>query len=156
MVAFLAERVGSDRLSEMGGLAFKAPVLAAFFLVITMALLALPGSANFIGEFYVLRGAFETDVAIAVIASSGVAMAGFYALRLYQQSMHNRQKTPGTSAEISLGQGVVLGALVAVIVALALYPQAFLKGIDSSAGPQIEAAASAAGDEPVTAARGTR
>ena len=153
VVAFLAERVGSDDLAKMGGLAFRAPVLAVFFLVITMALLALPGSANFVGEFYVLRGAFETDIVVAAVAASGVALAGYYALRLYQRSMHNREAEAGASAEISAGQGVILGTLVAGIVALALYPQVFLGPIDSSALPQIEAAADAAGEPPVSADR---
>ncbi len=35
----------------MGGQAMRAPFLAALFLVIAMANLAIPGSANFIGEF---------------------------------------------------------------------------------------------------------
>lgn len=152
IIAFLAERVGSDDLSRMGGLAFRAPFLAAIFLVVTMAVLALPGSANFVGEFYILRGAFEADVAIAVIATLGVAMAGFYALRLYQRSMHNREVEAGASTEIPLGKGLILTGLVVVIVALALYPQVMLERIDESAEPQIAAAARDAGQVPVTEA----
>jgi NADH-quinone oxidoreductase subunit M len=136
----------------MGGLAFRAPFLAAIFLVVTMAVLALPGSANFVGEFYVLRGAFEVDIALAVIASLGVAMAGFYALRLYQLSMHNREVEADASAEISTGRGAILGVLVAVIVALALYPQLILERVDDSAESQIAAAAKSAGQTPVTEA----
>jgi len=152
IIAFLADRVRSDDLSKMGGLAFRAPFLAAIFLVVTMAVLALPGSANFVGEFYVLRGAFEVDIALAVIASLGVAMAGFYALRLYQLSMHNRQIEADASAEISTGRGAILGVLVAVIVALALYPQLILERVDDSAEAQIAAAARSAGQAPVTEA----
>lgn len=149
IIAFLADRVGSDDLSKMGGLAFRAPFLAAIFLVVTMAVLALPGSANFVGEFYILRGAFEADIAVAVIATLGVAMAGFYALRLYQRSMHNREAEAGASVEISVGRGAILSALVAVIVALALYPQLILDRIDGSADAQIAAAARDAGQTPV-------
>jgi NADH-quinone oxidoreductase subunit M len=152
IIAFLADRVRSDDLSKMGGLAFRAPFLAAIFLVVTMAVLALPGSANFVGEFYVLRGAFEVDIALAVIASLGVAMAGFYALRLYQLSMHNREVEADASAEISTGRGAILGVLVAVIVALALYPQLILERVDDSAESHIAAAAKSAGQTPVTEA----
>ena len=35
----------------MGGIAFRAPVLAALFLIVALATLAMPGSSNFVGEF---------------------------------------------------------------------------------------------------------
>ena len=74
----------------MGGAAMRAPVLAVLFLIVTLATLAMPGSANFIGEFYILNGLFDEKTAFAVIATAGIAMAAFYALRLYQKTMHNR------------------------------------------------------------------
>ena len=80
------------------------------------------------------------------------AMAGFYALRLYQLSMHNREVEADASAEISTGRGAILGVLVAVIVALALYPQLILERVDDSAESQIAAAARSAGQAPVTEA----
>ena len=82
IVALLVERTGSEDIREMGGLAMRAPVLAALFLIVALATLAMPGSANFIGEFYILNGLFQEKVVFAVIAMSGVAMAAYYALRL--------------------------------------------------------------------------
>ena len=91
VIAAIAVRVGgSENLDDMGGVAFKAPVLATFFLIITFANLAMPGSSNFIGEFMILLGTFDSHMAIAVIASLAVVGAAFYALRLFISSMHNR------------------------------------------------------------------
>ena len=89
----------------MGGQAMRAPVLAALFLVITLATLAMPGSANFIGEFYILLGVFQTKIVYAFVAGIGVAFAAFYALRLYQRTMHNRLAEGADSREISLRDG---------------------------------------------------
>ncbi len=75
----------------MGGLAMRAPVLAALFLIVTLATLAMPGSSNFVGEFFILNGVFQDQIAYAVVAMIGVVLAAFYALRLYQRTMHNRQ-----------------------------------------------------------------
>ena len=58
IIALIAERTGTEDLREMGGMAKRAPVLAVLFVVVTMATLAIPGSANFVGEFYILTGAF--------------------------------------------------------------------------------------------------
>ena len=74
----------------MGGLAFRAPVLAALFLIVALATLAMPGSANFVGEFLILLGLFETKLAISIIAFTGVAMASVYMLRMFIRTMHNR------------------------------------------------------------------
>ena len=116
IVAILAERSGSEDLREMGGMAMRAPVLAALFLIVTLATLAMPGSANFIGEFYILNGLFEAKIVFAFVAISGVAMSAYYALRLYQRTMHNR-RTAGAavgSREIGLRDGLVLVPLVAL------------------------------------------
>ena len=82
VVALLAERAaGSEDIRDMGGIAFRAPVFAALFLVATLATLAMPGSANFVGEFLILLGVFNAKMAIALIASLGVVLASVYALR---------------------------------------------------------------------------
>ena len=101
----------------MGGMAIKAPVLAALFLIVTLATLAMPGSANFIGEFYILNGLFDAKIVFAFVAISGVAMSAYYALRLYQRTMHNRRPEGLDSREIGLRDGLVL------VAAGALHPR---------------------------------
>jgi NADH:ubiquinone oxidoreductase subunit 4 (subunit M) len=88
-----------------------------------MATLAIPASANFIGEFFILNGIWQTDVAIAVIASSGVVWAAFYALRMYQRTMHNPLPDDADSREISLRDALVVVPMVACVVVLAFSPQ---------------------------------
>jgi NADH-quinone oxidoreductase subunit M len=107
--------------------AFRAPVLATLFLIVTYALLAMPGSANFVGEYMILLGAFNTDMAIAIIASTGVILASVYALRLYIRSTHNRTGPTVTSYDVSLRDGIVLVPLVLAILAFAVYPQKALE-----------------------------
>ncbi|MEO8092342.1 MAG: NADH-quinone oxidoreductase subunit M [bacterium] len=133
IVALLAERTGTEDIREMGGLAKRAPVLAAMFLVVVLATLAIPGSANFIGEFYILNALFDTKIAFAVVASAGIVLAAFYALRLFQLTMHNRGAGETASREVSLRDGLVLAPLVAVIVGLALYPGLILERGEAAA-----------------------
>src|SRR5207302_2299395 len=91
ILSLLAQRAhGSEDIREMGGIAFRAPVLATIFLLVALATLAMPGSSNFVGEFMILLGVFKAKLAIAVIAFSGVVVASVYALRLYIRTMHNR------------------------------------------------------------------
>jgi NADH-quinone oxidoreductase subunit M len=128
LVAALAARAGgSEKLRDMGGIAFRAPVLAALFLIVALATLAMPGSSNFIGEFMILLGVFKTKLAIAVIAFAGVVGASFYALRVFIGAMHNRVGPRVTSREASTRELAALVPLVLVILAFALYPQFALK-----------------------------
>ena len=91
IVGVLARRAGgSEDVRDMGGIAFRAPVLAAVFLIVTLATLAMPGSGNFVGEFLILLGVFKAKLAIAIVASAGVVMASVYALRLLIRAIHNR------------------------------------------------------------------
>ncbi len=124
VVALLAARSdGSEDIRDMGGLAMRAPVLAALFLIITFATLAMPGSSNFVGEYLILLGVFEAKMAIAIIASTGVVLAAYYALRLYIRTMHNRTGPRVESREMTVRDGLVLVPLVLAILAIALYPQ---------------------------------
>ena len=124
IILLLSRRAGgSEDVREMGGIAFRAPVLASLFLIVALATLAIPGSSNFVGEFLILLGVFKAKLAIAVIAFSGVVMASVYALRLFIGAMHNRVGLKVHSRDISIRDGLVLVPLVAVILFLALYPQ---------------------------------
>jgi NADH-quinone oxidoreductase subunit M len=139
IIAFLFARTGTEDLREMGGLALRAPILAALFLIVTLATLAMPGSANFIGEFYILNGLFQAKIVYAFVAIAGVVLAAYYALRLYQRTMHNRKPESIGSREITLREGAVLVPLVLCILGLALYPQLVLKRTDESAAQAVAA-----------------
>ncbi len=143
IIALLAARAGgTDDLRRMGGLATRAPVLAALFLIVALATLAMPGSANFMGEFLILSGVFQAKIVYAIVAGAGVALAAVYMIRLYQRSMHNPLAPGAESREMSLRDGAVLVPIVAVIVFLALYPQFVLERSEDSVVPQVEVAAS--------------
>jgi NADH-quinone oxidoreductase subunit M len=156
IVAILYERTGTEDLRRMGGMAMKAPVLAALFLIVALATLAMPGSANFIGEFYILNGLFQAKIVFAIVAISGVAMSAYYALRLYQGTMHNRKPDGVASREISLRDGIVLAPLVLCILALALYPQLILHRTDPTVQTTISQLNGTGGPVSSTATYATR
>jgi NADH-quinone oxidoreductase subunit M len=147
IVAACAARAGgSEKLKDMGGIAFRAPVLATLFLIVALATLAMPGSANFVGEFLILLGVFKTKLAIAIIAFAGVAGAAVYALRVFIGAMHNRVGPSVNSREIGLADAAAIVPIVLVILVLAFYPQFGLKrseptvkatvaGFNAHAGP---------------------
>ena len=140
VAASAARSSGSEKLADMGGIAMRAPVLATMFLIVSFATLAMPGSSNFVGEFLILLGLFKAKMAIAIIAFTGVVGASVYALRLFITAMHNRQGPRVHSREISIGEAAAVIPLVAVILALAFYPQFGLHRSQTSVGQTLTAA----------------
>jgi NADH-quinone oxidoreductase subunit M len=141
VVALLADRVGSEDLREMGGIALRAPVLATMALIVTFAVLAMPGTTNFIGEFLILLGTFDSKIVYAIVASTGVVLASVYALRLFILAFHNNRGVERPqSRELSFRDGIVLVPLVLAVVALSLYPQIALKRSERSVTESVAAA----------------
>ena len=141
IIAVLARRTGgSESLAEMGGVALRAPVLAALFLVIGLATLAMPGTPNFVGELLILFGALDAKIVFGVLASVGVALAAVYMIRFYQRAMHNRVGERVSSRDLGLRELAVVAPLVAVIVGLAVYPQLVLDRTEADTVSSIEPA----------------
>jgi NADH-quinone oxidoreductase subunit M len=130
-IAALARRAGgSELLSRMGGMAFRAPVLAALLLILAFANLAMPGTANFVGELLILFGAFEDKFTWGLIAAVGVVLASVYMIRFFIRAMHNRPGEGVQSREACALELAVIAPVAAVIVALGVYPQVILDGTE--------------------------
>jgi NADH-quinone oxidoreductase subunit M len=135
IIGVIAARArGSESLSELGGMAFRAPVLAGLFLVISLATLAMPGSGNFVGEILILFGTFEDNLVYGLVAAVGVVLAAVYMIRLFQGTMHGRVGPGVESRDIDRVNLAAVAPLVAVIVALGVYPAFVLDRTEQDTG----------------------
>jgi NADH-quinone oxidoreductase subunit M len=107
-------------------------VLAALFLIVALATLAIPGSGNFVGELYILFGIFDQKLAYGIVAAAGVALAAVYMIRFYERSMHYRVGPEVESREITRWEFGLIAPLVAVIIALGVYPNFVLTRSEKS------------------------
>jgi NADH-quinone oxidoreductase subunit M len=141
IIGVIAARAGgSESLSQLGGVALRAPVLAALFLIVSFATLAMPGSPNFVGEILILFGAFEDNLVWGLIASTGVILAAVYMIRAFQRAMHNRPGPAVESRELCRLDLAAVAPLVAIVIALGLYPQLILERTEAATTAQLEKA----------------
>jgi NADH-quinone oxidoreductase subunit M len=141
VIGVIAARAGGrESLSELGGMAFRAPLLATLFLILTFATLAMPGSANFVGEILILFGAFEDKLVYGLVASTGVVLAAVYMIRVFQRTMHNRVGPAVQSREMGGLDLAAVAPLVGVIVALGLYPNFVVERTETSTTAAIDQA----------------
>ncbi len=84
-VGVIYERTHDRQIANMGGLAGKTPLYSALFGFFTLASLALPGLAGFVGEFLVLVGTFAVNPLAAAVAALVMILSAVYLLYMYQR-----------------------------------------------------------------------
>jgi NADH-quinone oxidoreductase subunit M len=131
IAGFMITRRGSRLIEHFGGVQRVAPVLAGTFLFAGLANLSLPGMATFISEFLVFVGTFTRYQVAGVVATAGMVLAALYVLILYQRTMTGDVK-PGneTTPDLHLRELAVVTPIVAVILALGVYPKPVLDVIN--------------------------
>jgi NADH-quinone oxidoreductase subunit M len=107
-------------------------LLAGAFLIVGMSSLALPGLSTFVSEFLVLVGTFTQHRALAIVATVGIVLAALYILLMYQRTMHGplREGTDHSMLrDLSAREMFVIAPMIALIVALGVYPKPLLDTI---------------------------
>jgi NADH-quinone oxidoreductase subunit M len=122
LVGAIQERCHTRELTRLGGLWSPAPRLGGFMLFFAMAALALPGLANFIGEFLVLLGAFQVYPAITVVASIGFILSMVYSLRLVQDTVQGSPRENWQIKDLGSREVLALTVLAMILLWLGLLP----------------------------------
>jgi len=134
IVGMLYERTHTRNLDAMGGLASRMPWLAGIFLVVALSSLALPGLNGFVGEFLVLVGTFPVARVFTSVAAVGIVLAAIYLLWAYQRAMHGPLRDEHRDLpDLSPREWVVLAPVVALIVAIGVFPKPLLERIEPAA-----------------------
>ena len=129
------QRAQEYDLGAYGGLAQVAPRLAAFTTVAAFGSLGLPGLAGFVGEFQIFAGTFAVYPWLAAIGLLGILITAALFLQMLQQLFFG--ELPARWAGFADLRGVeVLGlaVLLALVIAIGIYPRWLLALVDAGAG----------------------
>jgi len=131
LVGMLYDRRHTREISEFGGIAKVMPVIAVFFMIVSLSSMGLPGLNGFVGEFLILVGAYSSPFLgpwFTVIAASGVILAAIYLLLLYQKVFLGKNTNPANASlpDLSGREIAVLVPLVVLIVWIGVFPGTFL------------------------------
>jgi NADH-quinone oxidoreductase subunit M len=151
LVGMIYERRHTRLISDFGGLASKIPVFTAFFLVVTLSSIGLPGLNGFVGEFLILVGTFRESVWAAAVAATGVILAAGYMLWMYRRVMHGEVTNPENEklTDLTGREKLVLVPVVIMIVAIGFFPRSFLSKTEASVTKLVSEYRAAAGITPV-------
>jgi NADH-quinone oxidoreductase subunit M len=131
-VELIERQFGTRKISELGGLAQKAPGLAILFVVIALANIALPLTNAFVGEFLMFTGIFTSvathyNVWLTVLAGVCIILAAVYTLNLIRKVFYgNVSPVVEHGSDIRLNEKLVLSVIVILIFWMGIYSQPFL------------------------------
>ena len=127
LIGILYSRYHSRLLYYYGGLVHLMPLYSVFFLIFTMANIALPGTSSFVGEFLLLCGIYKANIVCCIIAATGVILCGAYSLWLYNRVIFGNIKITYTLKfkDLNFREFSILFALVIWVIFMGVYPTFF-------------------------------
>jgi NADH-quinone oxidoreductase subunit M len=139
-VGVLYDRVHSREIARYGGVAKIMPGYALVFMLFTMASVGLPGTANFVGEFLVIVGAWKVNPWVALGAALGMILGAAYMLFLYRRVAFGRITRDDLRALLDLSprEYAVFAPLVVLTLWMGVYPESFLSFFRASVTALIE------------------
>ena len=132
VVELIEHQFGTRKLSELGGIAQKAPALTTLLVIIALANISLPLTNAFVGEFMMFTGIFGStvtkyNIVFAVLAGLSVILGAVYTLNMIQKVFYgNTSALTTTARDIFINEKLVLGMIVIMILVLGVYPQPLL------------------------------
>lgn len=123
----ISTRLNTRDISQLGGIAKKAPHFAIAFLIIVLGTVALPLTNGFIGEFLLLNSVYQYNIWMAAIAGLTIIFGAVYMLRMYKNVMQGEtNQVTAVFTDIQGSEKLVLGIICALIIGFGIYPQPIL------------------------------
>jgi NADH-quinone oxidoreductase subunit M len=132
VVDLIERQFHTRKISELGGLAQKAPGLAILLVVVALANVALPLTNAFIGEFLLYSGVYvstatQYNVIFTVVAALSIILSAVYTLNMIQRVFYgNTNALTEKAVDIRLNEKLALGAIVVLILVVGVYPKPVL------------------------------
>ena len=129
----IEKQTGVYKISELGGIATKAPVLSVFFVVAAMANIALPLTNAFVGEFMIFNGLFKYNPWIAALAGVSIILSAVYTLNMIKNVLYGSTSSATEGfVDAKFTHIIVFAVLVSFIIAIGIYPEPILHLIEKA------------------------
>ena len=143
VVEIIERQFGTRKISELGGIALKAPALTILLVIVALANIALPLTNAFPGEFLMFNGIFASktqyNVWFVVMAGMGIILGAIYTLNMIRKVFFGpSNELTEKTMDISGNEKLALGTIVLIIFWLGVYPQCLLNETAASSDSIVE------------------
>jgi NADH-quinone oxidoreductase subunit M len=133
----IERRLGTRKLSELGGIAKQAPKFAFWFAALAFASVSVPFTSGFIGEFLLIKGLYSFDAVIGIVAGTTLILGAVYTFRAYQLSMYGPVNT-GAFSDLHWSELLVFAVIMIAVVFLGVYPKVLVDFVEPSINQLVE------------------
>lgn len=131
VVDWIERKTGTRKISELGGLAQKAPALTFFLVIIALANIALPLTNAFVGEFLIFNGILTSFskyyLWFTVMAGVCIILGAVYMLNMIRKTAYgNVSELSAGATDIKWNEKLALGIIVVLILWFGIFPQSML------------------------------
>lgn len=133
-IGILYDRYKTRLVRYYGGLVHTMPLFCTFFLIFSMANLALPLAANFPAEFLVFQGVFLCNTTVAFLGATSMVLSGAYSLWAYGRVAYGHLKPHFMPlySDVTRREFAMLVPFVILTLWIGCYPTPFLDVFHSS------------------------
>ena len=139
-VGIVYDQRHTRKIADYGGLANRMPIYTVLFAISLFASMGMPGLNGFIGEFTILRGAFEVSAWWAGFGVLGIVLGAAYLLWLFQRVMLGPITNPANERvkDVNLREIVVMAPLIAGCFWIGLYPKPYFEILEAPTNKLVE------------------
>ena len=121
----------TKKISELGGLARKAPFFTFYFAIMMLCIVGLPGTNGFVSELLIILAVFQVGIAPGAVAALSVLVAASFMFWLFGRAVLEDKglKNP-PMVDLDLRQIIGLFPLAFLIIAMGLDPDWFFSKIE--------------------------
>nr|YP_010338956.1 NADH dehydrogenase subunit 4 [Pseudoerythrocladia kornmannii]UNJ19028.1 NADH dehydrogenase subunit 4 [Pseudoerythrocladia kornmannii] len=140
-IGMLYDRSKTRIIKYYSGLTQTMPIHSIFFMFFIFSSIAFPGTCNFVGEFLVLLGVFNTSTFICIIASFGMILGAGYSIWLYNRMYFGAWKIQYITKfqDISRREFWIFIPLIIGVLWIGVLPEIYLQTLHSSVVYLLEA-----------------
>ncbi len=134
LIGLIYDRRHTRLISEYGGLHKVIPVYTAFFALMMLSSMGVPGLNNFVGEIQILIGTYKANHFYFVIAVVGILATAAYLLWLFQRVVLGEVTNPANKGlkDLSFREVATLLPIAIMVFWIGFYPTPFIKIIRPS------------------------
>ena len=127
LVSVLENRLHTQNMNEMGGIAKVAPNFTIALVVISFANIALPLTNAFVGEFLMFNGVFTSvssyKIGFTVFALIGIILSAYYTLSMVRKVAFGEvNSNTANFKDLTKNEMFIMSLIVLMIIILGFYP----------------------------------
>jgi NADH-quinone oxidoreductase subunit M len=125
MIGLTYKRFKTVNISELGGIAQKAPKFTFFFTFFALSIAGLPGTGGFVAELLIIIGAFKHSLFIGVFTATTMLSAMLYIFWMLQRTLFGQANNDTVYEDLSTREIIMLLPLLILLLLTGIAPSLF-------------------------------